>query len=454
MPPECTPETPGDCPIPECTSDTTCVPDDACAVGRCLDGACFFEDGGSCGAGELCFPESGCRAPFAGEWIDLGGSGTGGGVSAAGSETRNVRISIGPLGTPYLAWTDTSSGNRDIYLARWDGSSWTGVGGSTDPGGISNNPADSRWGGLVVESDTSIHAAWMDETDGRSVYYRHWDGTRWEELGGSATARGVSSIGTAWWPAMTLDDSGAPLIAWEVYAVVAGGAVHVRRWNGATWEELDSSGTGAGIAMGSATLVTVASIGPRIVVAWQEERGGASDIVLRSWAGATSWTEVGGSFQTSISATSTSSSRAHVAIDSMDRPSVLWQEETAAGTRAYLRTWSGSTWEELSGSASGDGVFPSHVPVQSARFALDPGGRPVVAWASQSASGPLQVYVARWEDPSWVLLGDPDAGISRTPGESQYPNISITPDGTLHVGWEEQLSPGNVEIYYRQLPPT
>ena len=58
--PSCTPQAPESCPVPECESAAECTPQVSCLGAACLDGACFFADDGSCGAGRWCDPALGC----------------------------------------------------------------------------------------------------------------------------------------------------------------------------------------------------------------------------------------------------------------------------------------------------------------------------------------------------------------------------------------------------------
>jgi hypothetical protein len=59
--PECSSLNPGACGSPQCESDGECSPAASCALGRCIEGFCFFaEIPGSCAAGEYCHPERGC----------------------------------------------------------------------------------------------------------------------------------------------------------------------------------------------------------------------------------------------------------------------------------------------------------------------------------------------------------------------------------------------------------
>jgi len=71
-------------------------------------------------------------------------SGSGGRRSDNAGPSRRSSVLIAPDGTPYVAWDDNSDGDAEIYVRRWNGSSWEEVGsGSASGGGISDNSGDS-----------------------------------------------------------------------------------------------------------------------------------------------------------------------------------------------------------------------------------------------------------------------------------------------------------------------
>ncbi|MEM6955987.1 MAG: hypothetical protein AAF645_09865 [Myxococcota bacterium] len=58
----CTPENPASCPEPTCTLDEDCpTPPQSCFSSRCVSGFCFDFDSGSCGEGNYCDADDGCR---------------------------------------------------------------------------------------------------------------------------------------------------------------------------------------------------------------------------------------------------------------------------------------------------------------------------------------------------------------------------------------------------------
>lgn len=165
-------------------------------------------------------------------WIELGGSGSGGGISNNGLSVL-ASIAIAPDGTPYVAWQSFIDSNNEVYVRFWDGSSWAEVGpGSASGGGISNNSGYSGHPSIAVSPNGTPYIAWADSsTPGEwEIYVRMWNGSNWAEVGtGSASGGGISnSLVQAQFPSLAIDLNGIPYIIWvdgtnypdhEIYAM-------------------------------------------------------------------------------------------------------------------------------------------------------------------------------------------------------------------------------------------
>jgi hypothetical protein len=111
------------------------------------------------------------------QWLPLGGSTSGDGVSQTGAVTGHS-IALTPDGRPCLLWSDDSylPGSPEIYIRCWDTttSSWVEVGGaSASLGGISDNPTPSVSPQIAIAPDGAIYAVWIDGDPGR-VYVKRW----------------------------------------------------------------------------------------------------------------------------------------------------------------------------------------------------------------------------------------------------------------------------------------
>ena len=61
---------------------------------------------------------------------------------------------------------------------------WESFGGAENGGGISDNPTSSREPSMAVDAEGNIVVAWSNVTEGssgfnRDIYVRRWDGNSW-----------------------------------------------------------------------------------------------------------------------------------------------------------------------------------------------------------------------------------------------------------------------------------
>ncbi len=223
-------------------------------------------------------------------WEEVGaGSAGGGGISANDGDSRDCSLAIAPDGTPYVAWRDNSGGDSDVYVRRWDGDTWEEVGaGSASGGGISDSDGDSRYPSMAIGPDGVPYVAWEDGGfANREIYVRRWNGSSWEEVGpGSASGGGISdNSGNSGKPSVSAAADGVLYVAWLDNSETSTYEIYVRRWNGSAWEEAGSgSASGGGVSANSGwSGMPSVSVGPAGVsyVAWSDYSGGDPDIYVR-----------------------------------------------------------------------------------------------------------------------------------------------------------------------------
>lgn len=137
-------------------------------------------------------------------------------------------IAVAPGGTVYLAWRQYHIDNDIAWLMANDviqlnvvqttGGSWTGVGTSYSPLGISSAVA----GGSERPSSISIDVnpttgypvvAWQAGDTNNAIFLKSWNGTSWDGIDGSSVSNGISSVGGDFsTPAMTIDSWGRPAV--------------------------------------------------------------------------------------------------------------------------------------------------------------------------------------------------------------------------------------------------
>lgn len=221
-------------------------------------------------------------------WGEVGtGSASGGGISNNSGDSTLPTLAVDDNGDAFVAWADKSGGDTEIYVRHFAGSSWAELGaGSASGGGISDNAGTSRNPNLALAGDGTVYVAWSDDSSGNyEIYVRRWDGA-WNEIGaGSAAGGGVSQTTRhSHAPRIAVDPAGRPSVVWY-QATAADAEIYLRRWDGALWAELGGSGSGGGLSdnSGASAHPALAAYGQSLVVAWDDNSPGQYAIYARQW---------------------------------------------------------------------------------------------------------------------------------------------------------------------------
>jgi len=237
-------------------------------------------------------------------WVDVDGSGQERiNVSNTSGNSENPFLYLDSLGNPHIAWHDStsSSGNSfDIYYLKWNGTAWVDADGSgQELINISNNPGDSEYASLCLDSSGNPHIVWYDFASGKhDIYYLKWNGTAWVDADGSGRESiNISNTdATSFHPSFRLDSLGNPHIAWFERVSVNNNDVYYLKWDGTAWVDADGSGRESiNISnnpgdSGLASLRLDSSGNPHI--AWRDSPSANYDIYYLKWNNAPtlSWT--------------------------------------------------------------------------------------------------------------------------------------------------------------------
>ena len=199
-------------------------------------------------------------------------------------------------GTPFVD-------DEAVYLRRWNGSQWLELGGSATGRGLSNSTGRAMGPSLSIPFSGNPVVAWADSTSLFQIYLKMWDGAQWVELGGSAGGGGISNYpvgyGSAFSPSLSPDKSADPVVAWLMSSsTISAWSIHLKRWNGVQWVGLGESAVSGNTSISQAEgpSLAVDTLG-NPVVAWLESVSGLNPTVqvyLKAWDG-TQWIELGGS---------------------------------------------------------------------------------------------------------------------------------------------------------------
>ena len=379
--------------------------------------------------------------PNSSAWAEIGtGSASGAGISntsvSNGAQVPSLALDLG--GNPVVAWQDYSYATPEIYIKRWNaanGGTWEQIiPGSASGGGISNSNRGAVAPSLALDSTGNPVVSWTDSSSGNSqIYIRRWNptGGTWDEIGaGSASGGGISnSSAGSYVPSLTLDSSGNPVVAWQNGGAGGNAEIYIKRWNptGGTWDEIGvGSASGGGISNNSGwslnpSLALDSSGNP--VVAWYDWTYPTStpEIYIRRFdpGNGGSWVEIGAGSASGmgISNSAVGAVQPSLALDSAGNPVVAWEEGTfwGKGYYIYIRRWNatGGTWDEIGpNSASDKGISDNIPPTQYGAYypslALDSSGNPFVAWVNDSIyfSQEKDIYIKRYQPgnlaPSWL----------------------------------------------------
>ena len=227
-----------------------------------------------------------------GEWIEMGsGSASGKGISKTSVFSMNPSLAIASDGTPVVAWRDDAGGNAEIYVRRWNGLSWEEMGnGSASGAGISDTSTLSLSPSLAISPGSFPIIAWADANDiggSQEIYVRRWNGSSWVEMGtASASGGGISNSMKSSRPSLAISPDGTPIIAWAD-STSGNYEIYVRRWNGSSWVEMGSgSASGGGISESSGySSEPSLAIRPNgtPIITWADSTSGGFEIYVRRW---------------------------------------------------------------------------------------------------------------------------------------------------------------------------
>ncbi len=442
-------------------------------------------------------------------WPELGGSGSGTGVSQTPSPKGvfDGSMAVGGDGRPVIVYTeypDGTSAQGPIIVKRWTGSTWETLGGSGLGPGYEPQ--------VQISSSGSIYVAWLtDDVDGNTeVRLRVRTGSTFDELDDSDSPGGVSGPNGGITPpfSLALNASGNPIVAFLGVAetgilemttpaiVDSTFQVYVRRWTGTAWEFVgggfagDDGFSGGGASNARSFTSPLGDIihdadtpslavdehgEPVVAFTYYTSIAGSpvanTDVYVTRWNGS-AWVPVGPAVPAAdgaigrggaggISASTSGSFNPSLAADATGKLALAWEEEPlSGGVYIWVRTWNGTTWVQLANSAAGGGLTQVDTFNNLPRIAIDTNGRPIVTWAALVAiENPTQIFVRRWNGTNaWDELGfhsARDAGVSDAAVDALAPALALTPPGgTVDAGiptiaWLD-LQEGSFQVFLRQ----
>jgi len=378
----------------------------------------------------------GTYASYIAKWNGTSWSALGSGVN---SSVRS--LAVDGAGHLYVGGDfSTAGGLTASKVAKWTGSTWTNLG----SGG--NASVNGNVYSLAIDSNGNVYAggAFTSAAGTPANRVAKWNGTSWSALGGGAD--GVVQ-------SLTLDSSGNLYVGGAFTAAGGSAASRVAKWNGSSWTALgagvsvtpnvvalDAQGAlfvGASDGTSNANLlawdgatwsyvvsgfdgavrkIVFDSIG-RIYAAGNFTKiGNVAANRIAMWDG-TSWNPLG----SGMTSSSGSISVATLAFDGAGNLYAAGTFTHAGGTAANnIAVWNGTSWSPV---GSGTNGFISTI-------VFDRNGDLYAGGSFSTAGGISASRVAKWNGSSWSALGSGTGG--------SWTNyvfaLAPTPNGDLFVG--------------------
>jgi hypothetical protein len=353
---------------------------------------------------------------------------TGGSSFSAADITRKSN------NTPVIAFAESSSSgtNTNLIVREWNGSAWQNLGEALDRrllNGVSQ-PA------IAMMSNDRPVVVWVERSPSSlngSLFVKRWSGTSWQAIGSGldkVTANAAQN------PAITLDATNSPIVAWEEFDG-AGYNIYVKRRVGATWVFLGDAvarGYGASIAFDKTTGDIILAYSTNATLA-----GDTGKVFVKKWNG-TAWVDYGTGQALNRSLTR-SASFPSLALDARGFPTVAWVEDSI-----QVKRWNGSRWvlvgNEPYQSAPNRASFPD--------LSLRSDGRPVVVWSNFNGSSTF-ILVKEWNAATrqWVRLEPLPLNINVGGDIGEFPAITLKTDNRPFVVWKNRTagnSAGNIIV--------
>ena len=188
---------------------------------------------------------------------------------------------------------------------------------------------------------------------------------------------------------LVIDPNGNPVVGYATASIgFSANEVHVKRWNGTSWEALGGQLNAAGTLAFS---VLLAIDSGDVIVVWNDAppaSSGNSTVRAARWNG--SWSALGAQ----VSASYGDAPRLAAGAQG---PVVTYTAFGSSAPGTVVR-WDGTTWVAYPNTPSAGATYLD--------LALLPDGNPVVSWPIWSSAGATTVYTERWDaaTSTWVSL--------------------------------------------------
>ena len=194
-------------------------------------------------------------------------------------------------------------------------------------------------------------------------------------------------------------------------------------------------------------------------VVWADTTSGNGDIYFKKWTpAANAWTGMDGiSAFDNLSTDAFISDKPQIALDSLNNPYVVWQDNDGGSRKIYFTKWTpGTGWTKMDGITLGYESFSSNSV--DPKIKLDSAGNPIISWEDQGV-GTGDIMVTRWTPGTgWTkmdgtILPNPYDNISNNGSLSYKAQIVLDSNNLPYVAWIDFTTDGVGDIYFSKWTP-
>ncbi len=319
-----------------------------------------------------------------------------------------------------------------------DAGRWAQFAGSATGSGLGDATTAAIEPDLVVAGDGTRYMTWVDARHGNHEIYvaKQTDINGWQLLGDHSLGGVSATMTSSRRPTLAIDGSGAVVVAWTEFTP-SGSNIRIAHYDAVTeaWENVGP--TQAITSNGTADNARLVSSPAGLVLAWIDRSQGVDNGYLSRFDG-NAWQELAGSASgNGVTNSATDIRDFSIAVDAT-AIAVAWTQSISNRSQIYVLEFDEGTWSEIGGSASGDGVSDSieHASLPTLTYQT---GELFLAWVDSHdahiTAGPT-IRVARQIGTTWS--GVTPAMIASDAVATGLPRLA-SGGGQVYLAWTENI---------------
>jgi hypothetical protein len=257
-------------------------------------------------------------------------------------------------GSPIISWTESDGTSNNIYIKRFNGTSWSLIGENPLDLDLNQNASSSS---LDLDSQGKPVIAWTesDNNDSWKLYVKRLYNETWQLVGGEAITKDVSFYASE--PSLEIDNYDNPVVAWSGSDSRVN--IFVSRFDGTSWRLVGEESLNINTDNNAFSPSLALDINGNAIVAWTEVDGEkSSTLYVKRFDGST-WNQLGNdSLKETFSAEHPS-----LVLDGSGNPIVAWQEDDGTyDSYIYVKQWTGSSWQVIGNNPISTPAYRSYAP--------------------------------------------------------------------------------------------